>query len=92
LSAGIVFGADVIYDDNLSDALVALVVDVLLSQPRREKRRFIFTAEKRYIFTLKDLRLVIEYVTRNNLIGTTRFCSKNQGSKRTAQQEIVDFV
>ena len=56
--ASLVYGADVVYDDELSEAIVDLVEMLLIKYPKMERRRFLFTVEKRFVFTIKDLRTV----------------------------------
>ena len=64
--ASLVYGGDVVYDDELSDAIVNLMKMLLINYPKIEKtprivewrRRFLFTVEKRFVFTIKDLRTV----------------------------------
>ena len=63
IGASLVYGTDVVYtsifdDDELSDAIVNLMEMVLITYPKIERRRFLFTVEKRFIFTIKDLRTV----------------------------------
>ena len=55
--ASLVYGADVVYDDELSDAIVNLIEKLLITYPM-ERRRFLFSVEKRFVFTIKDLRTV----------------------------------
>ena len=56
--ASLVYGADVVYDDELSEAIVNLMETLLVKHPNLEKRRFLFSVEKRFVFTIKDLRTV----------------------------------
>ena len=56
--ASLVYGADVVYDDELSDAIVTLMETLLVTYPKLERRRFLFSVEKRFVFTIKDLRTV----------------------------------
>jgi len=58
IGASLVYGADVVYDDELSDAIVNLMDKLLINYPKIERRRFLFTVEKRFVFTIKDLRTV----------------------------------
>ena len=56
--ASLVYGADVVYDDDLSDAIITLMEKLLITHPMLERRRFLFSVERRFVFTIKDLRTV----------------------------------
>ena len=57
-AASLLYGADVVYDDELSDAIVTLMEKLLNTHPKVERRRFLFSVEKRFVFTIKDLLTV----------------------------------
>ena len=57
-SATLVYGADVVYDNDLSAAIATLMESVLIANPTLKRRRFLFSVEKRFVFTIKDLRTV----------------------------------
>ena len=55
LKIDIVMGADVIYDNDLSDAIIAFMQKMAL---KNDVHLFLFSIEKRYIFTTDDLDTV----------------------------------
>ena len=51
----VILGADVIYDNDVTDAIIELLQHVLIKKSSRKNIQFLFSIEKRYIFTIDDL-------------------------------------
>lgn len=50
----IIIGADIIYDNDITDALIEFL-EHILQQDLGKNKHFLFSIEKRYIFTVDDL-------------------------------------
>ena len=57
-SVDLVLGADLIYDFELTDGIVETLKMLLVQLKESEKKTILFTLEKRYIFTVKNLDTV----------------------------------
>ena len=57
-SVDLVVGADLVYDFELTDGIVETLKMLIVQQKEVEKKTILFTLEKRYIFTVKNLDTV----------------------------------
>ena len=76
----IVIGADIIYDNDITDALIEFI-EHILQQDSVKNKLFLFSIEKRYIFTIDDLDTIApsyEYFMAklDDLVKTPTFQSK----------------
>lgn len=53
----VIIGADVIYDNDLTDGIITFI-EKSIRHSKGRKLRILFTVEKRYVFTIKDLDTV----------------------------------